>query len=60
MDQQGIYFLQKYKEAQKKLEDLEHENKMLKNRCAVLGEGQLCQFCPYDCENRTKNYRGEK
>lgn len=25
----------------------------LQNRCFALTQGQLCMFCPYDCENRT-------
>lgn len=25
----------------------------LQNRCFALTYGQLCMFCPYDCENRT-------
>lgn len=39
---------------------LQHENKMLKNRCAALTAGTMCKFCPYECDNRTARYRGEK
>ena len=59
MEQLGIFFRAKYLETKKRNEELEHENKMLKNRCVVLTEGTMCLFCPYDCENRTKEYRGQ-
>ena len=39
-------------------EKLIHENKMLKNRCAALTDGTMCLFCPYECENRSKDFRG--
>lgn len=42
------------------IEKLKHENKMLKNRCSVLTGGTMCIFCPYDCENRSKRYRGKQ
>lgn len=29
----------------------------LQNRCFALTQGQVCMFCPYDCENRTTEYR---
>ena len=32
----------------------------LQNRCFVLTHGQLCMFCPYDCENRTTEHRSEE
>lgn len=60
MEQLGIFFRAKYHEAKKRNEELEHENKMLKNRCAALTEGTMCLFCPYDCENRSTKYRGDK
>jgi hypothetical protein len=25
----------------------------LQNRCYALTQGQMCMFCPYDCERRT-------
>ena len=25
----------------------------LQNRCFALTHGQMCMFCPYDCENRS-------
>ena len=58
MDKQGVYFLQKYKDAEKRIEQMQHENKMLKNRCSALTNGTMCMFCPYECENRSKEYRG--
>ena len=42
------------------IEKLQHENKVLKNRCYVLGQGVLCLFCPMECENRTTDYRGDE
>ena len=32
----------------------------LQNRCFALTQGQLCMFCPYDCENRTTEHRSEE
>lgn len=29
----------------------------LQLRCFTLTEGNLCMFCPYDCENRRTGYR---
>ena len=34
------------------IEQLKHENTVLKNRCAVLSKGFLCCFCKLECENR--------
>lgn len=45
-------------EIQKAIEELKHENKMLKNRCVVFTEGTMCAFCPFECDNRSKKYRG--
>ena len=50
--------MQKYKEAMKSIEELKHENKMLKNRCSVYSGGVMCAYCPYICENRSQKYRG--
>ena len=47
------------KDAQKEINRLKHENEMLQNRCHALTLGTMCMFCPYDCENRTKKFRGE-
>ena len=41
------------------IKKLEHENEMLKNRCAALTEGTMCHFCPYQCERRRHKYRGQ-
>lgn len=41
------------------IEKLKHENQMLKNRCSALTGGTMCLYCPFDCENRTKKYRGQ-
>lgn len=41
------------------LNKLKHENEMLKNRCSALTEGTMCMFCPYECANRSKEYRGK-
>ena len=48
------------KDAQKEINRLKHENKMLKNRCYANTEGNMCWFCPYEYENRSGKYRGEK
>ena len=32
----------------------------LQNRCFALTQGQLCMFCPYDCENRTTENRSKE
>lgn len=32
----------------------------LQNRCFALTQGQICMFCPYDCENRTTEHRSEE
>lgn len=32
----------------------------LKNRCAVLTKGLLCEFCPIECGSREKEYREQK
>lgn len=32
----------------------------LQNRCFALTHGQICMFCPCDCENRTTKYRSEE
>lgn len=32
----------------------------LQNRCFALTHGQICMFCPYDCERRTTEYRSEE
>lgn len=29
----------------------------LQNRCYALTQGQMCLFCPYECERRTANKR---
>lgn len=47
-------------EAEKLIEKLQQENKMLKNRCRALTVGTMCLYCPYDCERRTERYRGEQ
>ena len=56
----AAFYLHKFLEADKRNKELEHQNKMLKNRCAVYGQGQMCQFCPYDCDNRTQKFKGDK
>lgn len=48
------------KDAQKEINRLKHENKMLQNSCHVLTHGTMCIFCPYECENREGKFRGEK
>ncbi len=55
----GEIILDRANQVREERENLIHENKMLKNRCAALTEGTMCLFCPYDCENRTKEYRGQ-
>lgn len=60
MEQLGIFYKAKYLEAKKRNEELEHENKMLKNRCLALTQGEMCKYCPYKCENRTTKYKGDK
>lgn len=32
----------------------------LQNRCHALTHGQICVFCPYECENRTVEHRSEE
>lgn len=32
----------------------------LQNRCFALTQGQMCMFCPYDCERRTTAKREVK
>ena len=44
---------------EKEIETLKHENRVLKNRCRVLGQGVLCIFCPMECVNRSADYRGD-
>lgn len=46
-------------EAEKLIEKLQNENKMLKNRCRALTGGTMCKNCPYDCERRSERYRGQ-
>ena len=41
------------------IDQLIHENKILKNRCSVLSKGWLCTFCPLECDKRTSEYRGD-
>ena len=41
------------------IENLKHENLMLKNRCFTQTHGLICVFCPYECENRTDEYQDE-
>lgn len=53
------YVLERANEARDTLNRLKHENEMLKNRCAALTAGTMCMFCPYECENRSKEYRGK-
>ena len=48
-----------YREKCEEVAKLEKENKQLKNRCRVLGNGMLCFYCPIECENRTFEFRGE-
>lgn len=58
MNNMAAYYLHRFLEADKRNKELEHENKMLKNRCSALSEGTMCMFCPYECENRSKDFRG--
>lgn len=44
----------------KQIEQLKHENKMLKNRCRALSDGTMCLFCPFECEHRKTPFRGNK
>ncbi len=46
-------------EADKLIEKLQQENKMLKNRCRALTMGTMCMYCPYECERRSERYRGQ-
>lgn len=48
------------KYSQNDVKELLHENEMLKNRCLALTHGEMCLFCPYDCNNRTTKFRGNK
>lgn len=41
------------------LNKAKHENQMLKNRCHALTQGTMCWFCPYECDNREKKFRGQ-
>lgn len=31
----------------------------LKNRCHALTHGQICAFCPYECEHKAENERAQ-
>ena len=47
-------------EENKRIEDLEKENKALKNRCYVLSGGSMCFFCPMECEHRKCDFRNKE
>ena len=47
-------------EIQEAIEELKHENKILKIRCFVFTEGTKCASCPFECDNRSKKYRGDQ
>lgn len=32
--------------------------KPLQNRCYALSQGELCMFCPMECEHRSNLFRG--
>ena len=45
----------------KEYEELVHKITRLQNRCFVLSQGMLCEFCPYtDCKNRPKKEEADK
>lgn len=43
-------------EKDERIEKLERENKVLKNRCYALSSGSLCCFCPLECERRSCDF----
>jgi hypothetical protein len=38
-----------FNEVAEKLKMYQKENEVLKNRCKMLSEGLLCEFCPMEC-----------
>lgn len=60
MKRAGIKEHKEEKMTESEIEKLQHENKVLKNRCRVLSQGSLCIFCPMECSNRTMQYRGDE
>lgn len=40
-----------------KADEIEKENKALKNRCYAISKGSLCFFCPLKCEHRNCDFR---
>lgn len=43
-----------------KTNTLEHQNKCLKNRCAIYANIFLCSHCSYECEKRKAKFIFEK
>ena len=39
---------------QEPIKKLEEQIKQLQNRCHALTHGQICVFCPYECEHRVE------
>lgn len=40
---------------QEPVKKLEKQIKQLQNRCHALTHGQICVFCPYECEHKAES-----
>lgn len=47
-------------DSKKTVDQLKHENAVLKNRCRVYTSGMLCVLCNLDCPNRAAAFQDKE